>query len=748
MCLSSLPSIYGYDPIKIYIFNPITDSCVYPDTILDDSYIGNQITVRTCPGEYVPATFVVRPNHQINSLVITTTNLTGPTTIPKENVDIRTVKCWYQRGDYIKPFDPKIRVFLPGLLLKNDDLVKVTYIDMTHGWNQLKTSNGYININNQSEGSIYNTITDSPSLLPVKINANTNKQFWITIYVPRDIKEGVYTGTITLSENEITLSIIQISVEVLPFTLPEESIVEYSFYYTKQYINDTPTLGPIARSKEQLNAEFKNLKDHGITNPIIYQNYTNSPTNFGTYMNLRQAEGMKLDHIYYLGYSINSLHTTDFVRQTVTGIKDWFQQNYNTSNVYIYTEDEEDSTRIALQILAARDAGVKTFCAQGASLAIKSVNYDPPLLDLCILAGAPMRSIIDAYHNKNLRIGSYANPQAGEERPLTYRRNYGLLLWQFDVDVSADFGYAYGYGNLWNDWNWPGKNIYKQHVMAYPTTNGVVDTIQWEGWREGANDVRYLTKLLQVIDEAKKEGKYTSLAENYLLKLKDAPLINAPTKINLDTVRNDITNHILILQGYPEMASNNITNHVLEIPRYTQPHPVDLLSQIIIASKFSTAMLDTYLFYRSKIPTELIILSPFMTLVIVMSAVIYKIKILSKKRTPGFWKNNQDQWNYYSPTQTIKEVFKLPTEMASLNVPLLDAISFKGGEGTEGMAQNLLRNAVAAVLNDAHPEIQYPIPDVIDQVNSALASLNPDAMETLKNTLNEANNLNYSIYKS
>ena len=31
--------------------------------------------------------------------------------------------------------------------------------------------------------------------------------------------------------------------------------------------------------------------------------------------------------------------------------------------------------------------------------------------------------------------------------------------------------------------------------MAYPMTDGVIDTIQWEGYREGVNDIRYLATL-------------------------------------------------------------------------------------------------------------------------------------------------------------------------------------------------------------------------------------------------------------
>lgn len=37
---------------------------------------------------------------------------------------------------------------------------------------------------------------------------------------------------------------------------------------------------------------------------------------------------------------------------------------------------------------------------------------------------------------------------------------------------------------------------------TYPTVNGVVDTIQWEGFREAVDDVRYVSTLVRLIKDA------------------------------------------------------------------------------------------------------------------------------------------------------------------------------------------------------------------------------------------------------
>jgi hypothetical protein len=77
------------------------------------------------------------------------------------------------------------------------------------------------------------------------------------------------------------------------------------------------------------------------------------------------------------------------------------------------------------------------------------------------------------------------------------------------------------------------------------------------------------------------------------------------------------------------------------------------------------------------------------------------------------------------------------------NATLLQALSFQGGSGTTAGARILLRVAVAALLNAAHPDVDYSLTttDVINQVNAALASGSRSTMIQLKNQLDTYNNL-------
>ena len=77
------------------------------------------------------------------------------------------------------------------------------------------------------------------------------------------------------------------------------------------------------------------------------------------------------------------------------------------------------------------------------------------------------------------------------------------------------------------------------------------------------------------------------------------------------------------------------------------------------------------------------------------------------------------------------------------NVTLLQALSFNGGSGTSGAVRILLRAAVAALLNSAHPDVDYPrtTAEVIADVNAALAINNRSTMLNLATELDNDNNL-------
>jgi SdrD B-like domain len=108
--------------------------------------------------------------------------------------------------------------------------------------------------------------------------------------------------------------------------------------------------------------------------------------------------------------------------------------------------------------------------------------------------------------------------------------------------------------------------------------------------------------------------------------------------------------------------------------------------------------------------------------------------------TPGFWKNNAANWGAsawqgYAPTQTVASVFG--SAFGSLGSLTLAQALGTGGGGINA----LLRHSVAAVLNAANSNVDYPLTtsQIISGVQAAVAG-GDAAIEQFKNQLDTYNN--------
>lgn len=122
--------------------------------------------------------------------------------------------------------------------------------------------------------------------------------------------------------------------------------------------------------------------------------------------------------------------------------------------------------------------------------------------------------------------------------------------------------------------------------------------------------------------------------------------------------------------------------------------------------------------------------------------------------TPGFWKTHTGLAKYpnawpptgYSSGQTVGSVFAVPFPTLA-NATLADGLAFQGGNTVEEKSEILLRAAIAAVLNAAHPGVDYPmsVQGIVGTVNAALASSDGGTIVALAGALDSQNNLGCPI---
>ena len=142
-----------------------------------------------------------------------------------------------------------------------------------------------------------------------------------------------------------------------------------------------------------------------------------------------------------------------------------------------------------------------------------------------------------AWHRYGKSLWSYGHPQAGAEDPELNRRNYGLHLWRLGYDGICTYVYYDMWGNPWNDFD---SANHRDIGFVYPTVDGVVDTLSWEGYAAAITDVRYVCTLRAAALSRKDHPK----AAEALQWLEDADYAEG----DLDQLRNAIIDRILELR--------------------------------------------------------------------------------------------------------------------------------------------------------------------------------------------------------
>jgi len=515
----------GKEPVPeclAFVVPAITNDRLLPNRLPPDVKSGQPLALTACPGEYEAGSFALYALSNLREVRLTASDLRGPAgTIPASALDLRVVKVWYQAGRNVG-FQNE-RLLTPELLLKDDRLVQV---DFEEKINRLAMEP--------------DEMRDAETLQPVDLPKATLKQFWVTVHVPKGAAAGDYEGSLRVVVRDGAGPTIPVRLRVLPFTLDEPKQI-CSIYYRGVLRADQPACTSERKTEEQMLAEFKDMAAHGVTNPTVYQGPDGQNadgrfdfTTLQRVFDLRKQAGMVGGPLLILGVGVGA--PPELLQATI----DLARKN-GFSEVYFYAADEASGEALRAEradFEKVHRAGGKVFVA-GYTDSFELVG---DLLDLPVFAGQPDPAMAAAYHSVGYKIMSYANPQGGVEEPETYRRNFGLRLWKAGYDGACTYAYQHSFGHAWDDYDDP---TYRDHNMAYPTVNGVIPTVQWEGYREGYDDLRYLATLENWIERGQQRGgtaaELARKARLWLLRMN-------PDRADLDALRQAMIANILALQ--------------------------------------------------------------------------------------------------------------------------------------------------------------------------------------------------------
>jgi hypothetical protein len=459
---------------------------------------GDALTLTAAKGEATYVPFVMRANQALSDVLLVAGAFSGPqSTLPASIVDIKLVATWYQAnvGDiYAKTIN---KTLLPDLLIndakliKNDFEAQKSYLRITTGGQQT-----YVDVTDPDAPAFPpdTEIHDAPSLLPFDLAANANQQVWVTVRVPQDAAPGEYRGAILIAIPNKPAVTLPFTLTVLPFAL-EEPLIEQAIYYRGRLSAKYPngTVQSEFKSPTQLQRDFAIMLDHGIKYPTVYQPL--GPL-LDTYLSAIKLTGLPTDRLYTMYGTQRIPETAEAIGELAAGVKAWRETAVKegfSDNLYFYGKDEVDAAAVRRQLpgwQAIHDAGGKVFVAVGEGVS----DVDTKLLDIAAIPAyhhPVTASQLPKFRAHGAKLFNYEAPHAGLEDPSVYRSNYGYDLFNRGYEGAINYAYQHSFNNGWNDFD----SDVRDENFTYPSSDGPIDTIGFDGYRDAVNDLKYLATL-------------------------------------------------------------------------------------------------------------------------------------------------------------------------------------------------------------------------------------------------------------
>jgi len=469
--------------------------------------------------EYEPGSFVVYPfaNEGKVEFRLTPFKTDRGQVFPADKLDLKLIKVWYQNGNgWYSYFGDTGLKLCPELLLNDEDLIKVdtekkqnyTRIigkDGKVSWfwitapMEIDTRYGYPGYRSfQPFLCMQEGFADARTLQPVTLNAGEFKQFFLTVHAVKGQFPGLYRGAVEMVKNGQKLGSIPVTVKVLPFELPkpcsyadtDKPFLVSSYNYNSLDCIYAQNGGDLEHAKKILEATFKDMVAHNQDmsmsggSPFSYA--------FALYEGLMRKAGMRKDYIM-AGCPVGGSRL-DMEHNARMQKKEFTRLGYKSA--FMGYGDEPPASWVMQNrpvFEAYQSEGMKFFIAGGDQVFF-SGGF---LYDFFNTARSPEEAAATRKWNEvgHAWVAWYACHHVGPENPAFTRRQYGIA--PYLANYSAFCNYAHHYGE-YNDM----RDTYKPMVFAYGTHDGVIDTLGWEGFREGLDDIRYATLLKRLAGEA------------------------------------------------------------------------------------------------------------------------------------------------------------------------------------------------------------------------------------------------------
>ena len=511
-------------PVYHYAVPPMSDIQRLADVYPSDGVAGGTVNIVMAKDEFEPGSFLVWANKDLGKVAFTLSEFKNEKgdVFPAEDLDLKFVKVWYQnKNAWFSYFGDTDFKLCPELLVNDEDLVRVDtakkanyarlvdksgntseyWLNPPRRFNRRQLAQSWRSTENFH--CMREDFRDAETLQPVALPQNEFRNFFLTVRARKSTKSGLYRGSVTMtSKNGEALGEIPVAVRVLDFTLPQPKcymnpekdflVSAYSYMSFDSICELNGYNLPLAH--KQMAAFFKNLAEHNQTVHMIRGNMNNEA--FQTIEKMRE-NGMRIDVLQGVTTSARGESKADHAKRVAAEL----DRRYGHHNVYIGFGDEPPARWFVKNRDHFRDyqsAGLKFFIAGGNQVFYKAGylydwhNTASPATD-----GA-VPELWNRMQNDN-RSAWYAIHHVGTENPSFNRRANGIGAYLSGYTALCNYAHHFG---PWND----DSTTYKPMVLAYGVYGGVIDTLAWEGFREGVDDIRYATLMTDLARKAQKSG--------------------------------------------------------------------------------------------------------------------------------------------------------------------------------------------------------------------------------------------------
>ena len=510
-----------------YAVPPMSNVQRLPDLYPVDGEAGKPVRITAAKGEYEPGSFLVYPFRDLGKVSFTLTpfKTKDGKTFPADRLDLKLVKVWYQnRNAWYSYFGDTGFKLVPELLVNDEDLIRVD-TEKKANYARLVEKDGtvheqWITPPRQMDRRFDHWRTtycfmpmkenfrDAKTLQPVLLKEGSFKNFFLTAKVTKETPSGLYKGAVELTDKAgKKLGSIPVELAVLPFELPapksyinpeRDYLTAFYTYISLDYIR-MENGGDRELAKKQFEAVLRDQVAHNQMNHWIQSE--GGPDEYLFTYNLMKKVGMRTDVLVGHPGLDRSEKSQKGREKDARLLREWFDKNIGHHNVYLGYGDEPGTSWLvnARPFFEAYQREGFKFIIAGANSVFFKTGY---VYDWHNVSKEPTESVSTRLWNQldHAHVAWYARMHVGPENPAYNRMQYGIGAYL--NGYSATCNYAHHFGPYNDD-----STTYRPMVFAYGIYDGVLDTIQWEGYREGLDDIRYATLMTDLARKAAKSDK-------------------------------------------------------------------------------------------------------------------------------------------------------------------------------------------------------------------------------------------------